>query len=894
MIFFPLRMAWRETRASWRHFLYFFVCIAVGVGALVGVSLFAVKLEHTVTREARALQGGDLEVRLSRAMSEAGQEVLESLIGRGMATTHASELIAMAAVADDGKSKKTQIVELKAVEEGYPLYGVLALEGNGPLLDRLGRQGSNCESVDCVDSYGAVVQESLLIQMGLSVGDRVRIGQATFTITGVIRKEPDRVANTFSLGPRVMISQTGLKAAALIKPGSRVRERYLIKLPPNQDPRAVVYELRGRLTHESARITTYRTAQPRLKRFLDQLSRYLGLIGLTALFVGGIGVGTTVHAFVCEKLQTIAILKTLGAESALVVRIYLFQAMFLGVVGSVVGVALGLGLQGVLPWLMEGIFSQQLLDQIAFTEFLSLSTVLPVLKGMALGVLTTLLFTLWPLLTVRDIRPGVIFRREVIPTTTARHINPRTNGTTGAIIWWRVFCAGDPIRLASAALIASGLAGLAVWQAGSWSIGLLFMAALGVALGALMLAAALLVRGLKRIPAPRSVAIRQAISNLHRPGSQATGIMASIGIGVMVIVTVSILERALVLQIGEGRPTDAPTFFFIDIQPDQHDDFVTLIREETGGTPAQTTPLVRSRLHALDDRLVAPDASREQRESSGPDGRKRWYYTREYVLTFVNDLPKDNVIVEGRWWDPGEKPEMPWVSVEEEAARNLGVGLGSTIEFDVQGAIVAARVSSLRRVDWGNLSTNFFMILSPGALEGAPYTFVATVRVPREEEVPLQQAVVEAFPNVTAINIGEVLDTFAGILDRLVLAVRAIALFCVLAGVFVMAAALAATRYRRLYESVVLKAVGATRGLIAESFAAEYALLGAVSGLIGVVLASVLSWGVLYFVFDLPWSLQPRILGLGFLITVALVVVVGFLSTFRILGQRPLSVLRQE
>jgi putative ABC transport system permease protein len=290
-------------------------------------------------------------------------------------------------------------------------------------------------------------------------------------------------------------------------------------------------------------------------------------------------------------------------------------------------------------------------------------------------------------------------------------------------------------------------------------------------------------------------------------------------------------------------------------------------------------------------------AERPDRSDPGQDraeSRQSWYRTREYVLTFLERLPKDNTITDGVWWTPGAPPARPQVSVEDEAARNLGLRIGSIIEFDIQGVPVAAEVGSIRTVEWGNFSTNFYMILSPGSLEGVPFTYVATAKVPAADEVLLQQAVVAAFPNVTAINIGEVMDGFARILEHLSLAIRSIAVFCIVAGAIVMAAALATTRYRRLYESVVLKALGATRGVIARAFAAEYALMGVVAGVIGIGLASVLSWAILYFVFDMPWIFQPDVLALGFAATVLLTLAVGFLSTFRILGQPPLAILRHE
>ena len=886
---FLLRMAWRETRGAWRHFLYFFACIAIGVGALVGVSLFGTHVERAVTKEARGLLGGDLEIRLTRPLSLAGQAVLDSLNGRGMAFTHVSELVAMAAHATYGSAvtQSTQIIELKAVESMYPLYGTIRLD-QAQLLDvLLHPDARRCGGHSC---FGAVVQESLLIRMGLSVGDQLKIGQAMFLITGIVRTEPDRMANAFTLGPRVMIAQEGLRAAELIKPGSRVRERYLVKMPPDTPLEPLLSELRDRLAADSARVSSYRTAQSQLRQFLDQLSRYLGLIGLTALFIGGLGVGTSIHAFLRDKMRTIAILKSVGADSATVVSTYVVQAIFLGSVGSLAGILLGIALQRGLPPLMADLFVSDLLEQLGVSSELSWSSIWPLMKGAALGLLSTLLFTLWPLLKIRDIHPGAIFRRDA-EQATVEHETPPSR-------WWVTWGLADRWNVGTAGGIILGLCALSVWQAGSWSIGFLFLGALSFAIMVLFVCARVFVRGLAWVPMPRVLSLRYALGNVVRPGSQATGIMVAIGIGMMVIVTVSLVEQALLHQVQENRPTDSPTFFFIDIQPDQAKEFVSLVDRQTGRARPELTPLVRSRLHAIDGHVVTAEEEAVEKDDKRTEGKeargKQWYFTREYVLTFLDQLPKDNQLVKGKWWKPGQVFSTPQVSVEEEAATHLGLAIGSIVEFDIQGATVSAEVSSIRKVELGNFSTNFFMILSPGAIEGAPFTYVATVRVSPQEEVPLQQAVVASFPNVSAIHIGDVLDSFARVLDRLSLAIRAVALFCVAAGGLVMAAALAATRYRRLYESVILKALGATRGLIARAFAIEYVLLGAVAGLIGLILGSFLSWAVLRYVFDLPWSIHPRVLGIGLLLTMVLTLIVGFASTYRILGQRPLAVLRHE
>lgn len=885
---FIFSMAWRETRGAWRHFVYFLVCIAVGVGALVSVSLFGAHVDRAVAKEARGLLGGDLEVRSSRPLSPQGRAVLEGLAERGIATTHVSELVGMVALADAGSRpiSAPQIVELKAVESTYPFYGTLRLEPVRPLNELLHPDAARCGGAPC---FGAVVQESLLLRLGITVGNRVKIGQAEFLITGLVRTEPDRMANAFSLGPRVIISREGLEVAALVKPGSRVRERYLVKLPPEHALEPVKAELRGRLAGDSVRVAGYPDAQPQLKQFLEHLSRYLGLIGLTALFIGGLGVAMSVHAFLREKLKTIAILKTVGADSGTIVLMYVLQALCLGLLGSMVGMAGGVVLQRVLPPLLAGVFASGILDQLGVTAELSAASVAPLVKGAMLGLLATLLFSVWPLLNVRDYKPAMIFRREVESGIDAEE--------TPQMPWWRRLGLQDRVKLLTGLAILAGLVGLSVWQAGSWKVGALYIGGLTGAVLVLLAASRLLILVLSRLPRPRSLSVRYALGNVVRPGAQTAGITVAVGISVTIIVTVSLVEHALLRQVGEQRPSDAPTFFFIDIQPDQKSLFEEVVRRHAGGRSPEITPLVRSRLRAVNGEPVTAVEEKEQderRDDGREERRKQWYLSREYVLTFLDRLPKGNDILRGTWWQPGDAVPRPLVSVEEEAAKAMGLDVGSVVEFDIQGAVLSAEVSSIRKVDWGTFSTNFYMILSPGALDGAPLTYVGTIRVPPEQEVVIQQAVVASLPNVSAIHVGDVLENFERVLDRLGLAIRAVALFCLSAGGLVMAAALAATRYRRLYESVILKALGATRALIAGTFAVEYLLIGAAGGTLAVGLSGALSWLLLTYIFDLRWDLYPEVLASGLGLTMLLTLLVGLLSTFRILGQRPLAILRHE
>jgi putative ABC transport system permease protein len=880
-------MAWRETRGGWRHFVYFFVCIAVGVSALVGVSLFAAHVEHAVSRQAKGLLGGDLEIRSSHPLSAESRTVLEALDERGIHRTHVSELVAMAARTTPGGAfiQATQIVELKAVESTYPLYGTVKVEPSASLQSLLSLEPSRCATAPC---HGAVVQEALLLRMGLAIGDRIKIGSAEFRITGLVRTEPDRMANAFSLGPRVIISAAALKASALVQPGSRVRERELLKLPSGTPLEPLRGELRGRLAADHVRVSGYRDAQPQLKQFLEQLSRYLGLIGLTALFIGGLGVAMSVHAFMQEKLKSIAILKTLGADSSLLMRVYVVQAIALGLIGSVAGMLFGVVLQRVLPPLLAGGFVTDLLDQVGASTELSMVSVGPLFKGGALGLLTTLLFSLWPLLQVRNISPAAIFRREVDPHSGLAVSGKRVGMRMGL---------HDRVGVMTGGMVLCGLGLLSVWQAGSWRVGGWYIGGVLLAIIVLIGSSRVLVSALRVMPRPASIRLRYAIGNVLRPGGHASGILVAIGMSAMIVLTVSLVEEALLRQVNETRPVDAPTFFFIDLQPDQTASFAKLISERTAGRMPELTPLVRARLHAVNGEEVKVDEERDQderRDENKEERRKQWYLSREYVLTFLDNLPKGNEIVRGSWWQPGQRFATPQVSIEDEAAHSLGLEIGSHLDLDIQGATIRAEVSSIRKVDWGNFSTNFYMILSPGSLDGAPLTYVATIRVDPDQEVSLQQAVVAAFPNVSAIHVGDVLRNFANVLDRLALAIRAVAVFCLVAGGLVMAAALAATRYRRLYESVILKAVGATRGLIASTFAVEYALLGFIGGIMAAGLSSALSWLVLTHIFELSWSLHPVVLSTGLAGTVLLALCVGFLSTFRILGQRPLAILRHE
>jgi len=834
------RLAWRQARGAWRHFVLLAACVALGVAALVAVGSFAATLDHTLAREAKALTGGDLEVRAARPLDGETAAALADLRAKGASVVSVRELLAMARGADG----RALLVELKAPGAGYPLYGRLETAPPAPLAALLAEGG-------------AVVQGEALERLGLRVGDRLALGAATFTVRGVVEREPDRSASLVTLGPRVFVAGDALERTGLVQVGSRVRYRVLVRLPAPLAARDAREAMARRIADPGVRVASYDEAQPGLRRFFSQLASYLGLVGIASLLVGGIGVASSVATFVRRQAPTIAILKALGADSRTVLATFLWQTLTVGAAASVAGAVLGTALQPVLIRLLAGLVPFTLEARV---EPLTLA------RGVLMGVLTTFLCALWPLLAVRTVRPSLILRAEV-DTAPARGPRP-----------WAV-----------ALPVAAGLAALALWQAGSLKLGGIFLGAAVAAVVTLLVLARGLVGAARRLPRAPWPAWRHGLGGLRRPGGHPARVVVALGAGVMLLVAVALLQDSLDAQIDHERRREAPSFFFVDVQPDQREAFARVLARTGGGVTPALTPIVRARLAAVNGVRVTRDLVRSR---VGEDREGAFYYTREYALTWSAEPPPGTVVTRGRWWGPDPGPAR--ISVEEAMARQLGVDVGGRLTFDVQGVPVEAEVASLRKVDWQSLATNFFVVFSPGALDGAPVTFVATARTTAAAEGPVAAAVDAAFPNVTAIPVRDVLERVGAVLGDMAVAIRVMALFTVATGVVVMAGALTATRYQRLYESAVLRTLGATRGAVARAFAVEYGCLGAAAGLGGTALAALLAWIVLRFVLDTPWRFEPQVLVGGIVATMALAVAVGFLATYRLLGAKPLPVLRRE
>jgi len=827
-------------RGTAKRFFFLLASIAIGVGAIVGVGNIAANFEAMTAHEARNLLAGDVEISLNRPLGEDGEAVLAALSKDGVAYMHLSELIGMAANAENGVTK---LVELKAVEPGYPYYG---------RLDTLPTAEDPFSNPN-----GVWAQESLLIRLQLQVGDSVSIGEGRFKIRGVINREPDRVAGPFNLGPRVLLSQAGLQEAALVQTGSRVRRKILVKGTEAWTPEKLKNYLTEHIKEEGVEIKTYREIRPRLARFLENFTTYLGLVGLITLMIGGIGVAGNINAYLTDRIETIAILKSLGGKSSTILLIYLLLALALGGIGGLIGIALGMGIYFGLEMLLSGFLPPGFAFQMTF---------LPMIQGMAMGLLTTFLFSLWPLRMVGDISPARVFRHTV-----------ETGPGRGIAGNWRT-----PAMFA--ALMILGWMGLAVWQAGSWRLGSWVIAGVGLSVSCLLVVGRIMVRLLKHFGPPKRLVYRYGIGNLYRPGRQVTTIFLSLGIGVMILLTLAQVEQRLLSQLEQNIPADAPGLFLIDIQTDQKDALNSVLSKQPLNGPPQLTPLVRSRLHAIDGKKVS--------EMDLEDRHDIWYFKREYVLTYQEDLPAHNVLKKGQWWGGDKGGDQ--ISVEEEAARHLGIGLGSEVEFDIQGVVVKGIIGSIREVDWGSMAVNFYFIFPPAALAGAPESYVATVRADASVDLPLQNAVIGQFPNITVIPIREVLETISKILREISRTVEFMALLCLSVGLIVVAGAIAATRARRVHEMVLFKTLGATRPDLMAMMAVEYAGLGTLAALVGGGLSIAVSWGIVHFFLDIPWKIEWATLLFGGLATIVLTLLTGFLTTYSVLGEKPLAILRAE
>jgi len=841
---FTINMARRELRASWRRLLFFFLCVGLGVGSIVALRSMIRALNRAVAGEARLLLGADAQADTTREWTEEaravfGRVAVPPLVEARTETVEAATMLRPVEAAKGG----ALLVELKGVEPPFPLYGEFRL-ADGRAFDHSLLAGG-----------GVVAAPLLLERLGLRVGDRVRIGEGEFEIRGVVGQEPGASAGGgFRLGPRVYVAREAFEAAGLTGFGSRARRRLLFR---TADGRAeeLARSLRAELGNNVVSVRSYRDSEEGVGRQFARAEDFLSLTGLIVLVLGGIGVSSVTRVFVEQKKRSIAILKCVGATGRELTAAYLAQVLALGAAGSLLGVALAKGALA--------------LVRLRFAESLPANMTYgldagAVAQGVGLGMLVSLLFSALPLLRIRRIKPNMLLRAA------------EAEGEGG----WR-----DAWRWAVGLGVLAGLVALTSWQAGSLRVGAFFLAGLGATALVLYLAAWLLVFLVRRLRGLGSFPLRQAVNSLHRPGNQTKVVVMAVGLGAFLVVGIQAVQRNLLAELDLTRRGGLPNMYLIDVQKDQVEGVREVLAE--AGARAELVPTLRARIVEVDGREVDLEAAEARRE--------RGMLGREYVVTYRPGLEPNETVVAGQFWEPTPSAE-PEVSIEEGLRGVAGLDVGGTLTFDVLGRRMTARVTSVRRVDWRNSRTGFLVLFRPGALDDAPQTFVGAVDGPAAdpERTRFQRALLDRYPNVSVIDVAEIVRGVGRVLSNITLGVTFVGGFVLLCGVLILVGSIAMTKYQRVYEAAVLKTLGARRGVLLATLVVEYALLGAVAGAVGAAAGGALSYAVARYVFEIDWSYDAGLGLAGVAATALLVAAVGALSSLDVLTRKPLSILRSQ
>lgn len=833
------RLARRELRGGLHGFGVFLACLFLGVFAISAVGSFAAAARSGLLTDARALLGGDVEARLTHREPDSAQ--LDFLEARG----RLSRVVEMRAMARAAAADGRLLVELKAVDDAYPLYGEVDIAPPAPLAHALDRGEDGI--------YGALAETALLQRLDLQVGDRVHLGDAELRIAGVLVREPDRTFGAFTLGPRLLISRSALTETGLLQPGSLVTYAYRLRLPADEVAEDVRAELQTAFPDAGWRLRTWREADPRVRDFIDRMALNLTLVGLCALLVGGLGVAGAVRGYLGGKVFHIAAMKCVGAPGRVIFAGYLLQILILGAVGAAAGLLAG----GSVPWLAVHLFGERLPVPLQPGFYPQ-----PLLTSALFGLLIALVFSLKALGVARRVPPSVLFRgyAETI------RLSP------GGGIWLAVV------------LSAAGLALLTVLTSPDRRLALWFIAGALACFAIFRGLSALIIVLARRAPRPAQPSLRLALANIHRRGSPAGSAVFSLGLGLTALVIVALVQANLNRLVDETVPDEAPAFFFMDIQSDQVAQFEEALAAVPGVSRSERHPTLRGRITAIDGVPV---------EQAEVDPEVRWAVRGDRFLSYAADLPESTEVVAGSRW-PRDYSGPPLLSLTTDLAEGFGIGVGDTLTVNVLGREVTAEIANLRRVDWSTLDLNFALLFAPGTLEGAPQTHIATVYVAPADEAALLRTVTDRLPNVSAIGIREVLANVARTLERIGLVFQAMAGVALVTGFLVLAGAISADQHRRIHDAVIFKVCGATRRDILSAFAAEFLLLGLAAAAISALVGGLAAWGILEGLMNTPFSLRGGTVLLTLSVGLALTLALGLAGTWKALGQKPAAYLRED
>ncbi|HTT82151.1 MAG TPA: FtsX-like permease family protein [Rhizomicrobium sp.] len=834
------KLASRELRSGLSGFRIFFASLVLGVAAIAAVGSLAQALLSGLAENGRVLLGGDVAIELvHRPLTPAERTFAESQ-GR------ISQVISMRAMAyalANDQPAARQLIELKAVDGNYPLYGSIGLAPSFALSSALA-----C-APDAI--CGAVAEQALLDRLHATRGGVIRIGSQDFRITAVLANEPDRLSGGFSLGPHVIISMHALSRTGLVAVGSLIDYNARLRLSPNVSIAAFRGAAKARFPDAGWQIRDRDHAAPGTDRFIKQISVFLTLVGLTALAVGGVGAGQAVQAFLDRKREEIATLKALGADGRLVFLTFFLQIMTIAACAAVTGIILG----AAVPLLIARFYGAEIPVPANFGFFAA-----PLVLAFAFGILSAAAFAIVPLARAREIEPAGLFRDQVAPA--------RRRGR----LPYLAAAGGAGLTIVALALVFSPSASFSLW----------FLACTGGGLAALALAAGGIQFGLRRLPPIGHPLPRLALANMTRPGSATPTVITALGLGLSLLATVTILDRTISRGVNDSLPGSAPTFYFVDIQPAETTAFDRTIAQFASARDYRRTPMIRGRIVAVNG--VPAARAKVARDA-------RWALNGDRGITYAAQEPKDTNITAGHWW-PANYRGPTRISFDADLAQGMGLKIGDTLTLNVLGREIEGRIANLRDVDFSTGRQNFVLILSPGLIDKAPHSFLATVRVAPRDEDAMYRAVTDRFPTVSTVRVKDVIAQLDSLLEKLAFSVRAASLVVILAGLFVLAGAIAAGLRARLYDSTVMKVIGATRMQIARVYALEYALIGALTGALALAAGSAAAALVARRVFEVPpvidWdTVLLTVLG-GAMLTLAF----GLAITWTALAARPAEQLR--
>jgi putative ABC transport system permease protein len=842
-----MSIAWRESRTARRRLMLYMSSISLGVAALVAIDSFTENVTTSVQNQSRALLGGDVSLSSRAKFAPNVSELLDSLKRTGTGVALQTSFASMGVMA---KSGNTRLVQVRAVSRGYPIYGEIVSDP-APAFGKMH------------DGRHAVVDPAILISLDANVGDTLMLGTARFLITGTLQSVPGDLGITAAIGPRVYVSDQYLEETGLLVYGSRAEYDALLRMPEGLSPARFAGRFNPVFSSASPRVRLRTVAENEnnLTRNIDQLGNFLGLVGLVALLLGGIGVASGVHAFVLRKIDTVAVLRCLGATSGQVLFIYVVQAAAMGLIGALFGAAAGVGLQYALPWILKGFLPVDVSVSLAPTA---------IATGLGIGVWVAVVFALYPLLSLRRISPLQTLRRE-----SDADVMRRAQRDSAAMV-------------VGFAIVASVIA-VALTRTRTVERGFGYAATIIVAVLALALAAEGLARASRWLARPQlAFVLRQGIANLHRPGNQTRAVILSLGLGVFLMSTIYQVQQNLMGQLDMKLERSRANVVFFDVQDDQERGVDSIVRA-AGHTIVQTAAIVPMRIAAVN----GVPTSELLADRNPATRRSTWTLRREYRSTFREELATGSEkILTGKWWEPGDK--TPQISVEQELAEDLRLSLGDSVTWDVQGVKVTAKFTSTREVTWARFEPNFFVVFNRGTLERAPKQFAMLANAPSSPEVAaLQRSVVRKYPNVSSLDLTLIQATIGGVLNKITSAIRFMALISLAFGIPVLFSAVAATRRARLREGVLLKTLGATRRQVGRVMLAEYALLGALGAVSGAALSVGSAWLLMKYVFESSFSpaIGPALIVAGSMTLLA--VVIGLATGREVFRETPMAALRE-